>query len=141
METCQGMTSRSSCTTAANKPFVLLEPEVVREDGAQITNAAARMCDLDVPVVFGTGDCAGSRYLPLHAAYAVRYGMAPDQALMAITSHAARAFKLDDRIGTLQRGKDADFVVFSGDPFEPQSRVLLVACNGQIVVDNREAQK
>ena len=128
-------------TTAASKPFVLLEPEVVREDGAQIVNAASRMCDLDVPVVFGTGDCAGSRYLPLHAAYAVRYGMAPDQALMAITSHAARAFKLDDRIGTLQRGKDADFVVFSGDPFEPQSRVLLVACNGQIVVDNREAQK
>lgn len=125
----------------ANKPFVLLEPEVVREDGASLVNAAARFSDLDMPVVFGTGDCAGSRHLPLHAAYAVRYGMAPDQALMAITSHAARAFKIDDRVGSLQRGKDADFVVFSGDPFEPQSRVLLVACNGAIVFDNREAQK
>ena len=112
-----------------------------REDGASLVNAAARFSDLDMPVVFGTGDCAGSRHLPLHAAYAVRYGMAPDQALMAITSHAARAFKIDDRVGSLQRGKDADFVVFSGDPFEPQSRVLLVACNGAIVVDNREAQK
>ncbi len=126
---------------ASGKPFVLLEPEVVREDGNSIVNAAARFADLDVPVVFGTGDCAGSRYLPLHAAYAVRYGMAPDQALMAITSHAARAFKIDDRVGTLQRGKDADFVLFSGDPFEPQSRVLLVACNGTIVVDNREELK
>ena len=127
--------------SATSKPFVLLEPEVVREDGQKLVNAAARFSDLDMPVVFGTGDCAGSRYLPLHAAYAVRYGMAPDQALMAITSHAARAFKIEDRVGTLQRGKDADFVLFSGDPFEPQSRVLLVACNGAIVVDNREAQK
>lgn len=125
----------------ASKPFVLLEPEVVREDGDALVNAAARMGDLDLPVVFGTGDCAGSRYLPLHAAYAVRYGMAPDQALFAITSHTARAFRLDDRIGSLTRGRDADFVVFSGDPFEPQSRVLLVACNGEIAVDNREVFK
>ena len=124
-----------------SRPPVLLEPEVVREDGAKLVNAAARFCDLDLPVVFGTGDCAGARFLPLHAAYAVRYGMAPDQALAAITSNAARAFQLDDRIGSLQRGRDADFVVFSGDPFEPGSRVLLVACNGAIAVDNREVQK
>jgi imidazolonepropionase-like amidohydrolase len=91
--------------------------------------------------MFGTGDCAGARFLPLHAAYAVRYGLDPQAALAALAANAAAAFKLDDRIGTLAKGKDADFVVFSGDPFEPTSRVLLVGCNGELVVDRRKEAK
>lgn len=125
----------------AARPFVLLEPEVVREDGKDLENAAASFVDMGLPVLFGTGDCEGSRHLPLHAAYAVRYGMPPDAALAAVTSAAAQAFKLQGRIGALQRGLDADFVVFSNDPFEPTSRILLVGCNGEIAVDNREVQK
>ena len=45
---------------------------------------------------------------------------------------------LHEHIGSLEKGKDADLVVFSGNPFEPMSRVLLVVCNGRVVVDNRE---
>ena len=40
-------------------------------------------------------------------------------------------------LGSLQKGKDADFVVFSGSPFEPSSRVLLVVVDGEVVVDRR----
>jgi imidazolonepropionase-like amidohydrolase len=123
------------------QPTVLLEPDVVQTEGARIVNDAARYADLPLPIAFGTGDCAGARFLPLHAAYAVRYGLGPDDALKALTSNAARAFKLDERVGQLKKGADADFVVFSGDPFEPTSRVLLVGCNGRIAVDNREVQK
>ena len=83
---------------------------------------------------------SGARFLPLHVAYAVRYGLSPADALAALTLWPAKAFKLDDRIGSLEKGKDADFVVFSGDPFEPQSRVLLVVCNGTVVKDNRESK-
>ena len=58
--------------------------------------------------------------------------------MQALTLWPAQAFHLDDRIGSLEKGKDADLVVFSGNPFETQSRVLLVVCNGRVVVDNRE---
>jgi len=47
---------------------------------------------------------------------------------------------LDDRIGSLRRGKDADFVVFTGNPFEMTSRVLLVVSDGHIVVDQRSKE-
>ena len=91
-----------------------------------------------MPVGLVSGDTEGARYLPLHAALAVRYGMEPTEALKAITIYPARMFKLDDRIGSLKRGKDADFVVFSGNPLEMTSRVQLVVVNGEIVVDKRD---
>ena len=77
----------------------------------------------------------------MHAAYAVRYGLSPQDALQALTLWPAEAFHLDERIGSLEKGKDADLVIFSGNPFEPMSRVLLVVCNGRVVVDNREQTK
>ncbi len=120
------------------RPTILLDADVVRREAREIVNEAAGFVDLGSAVLLGSGACAGARDLPMQAAYAVRYGLAPDEALMALTSHAAKAFHIDDRVGSLTKGKDADFVVFSGDPFEPTSRVLLVGCNGQIVVDNRQ---
>ena len=58
--------------------------------------------------------------------------------MRAISLYPARLFKLDHRIGSLKRGKDADFVVFSGNPLEMTSQVQLVVVNGKIVVDNRK---
>ncbi len=123
---------------AGKQPGVILGPELVRDESdGSVTNLAARMAALGLSVAFGTGECRGARNLPLHAAYAVRYGLPPEDALAAMTSVPAKLFRLDDRIGTLQKGKDADFVVFSGAPFEPTSRVLLVVVNGDVVVDRR----
>ena len=126
---------------ADQRPGVLLEPDVVKEQDGQIVDTAAQFADRGSPVLFGSGECRGAADLPVHAAYAVRYGMSPDDALLALSRNAAQSFQLDDRIGSLRKGKDADFVVFSGNPFEPQSRVLLVVCNGRVVVDRREAAK
>lgn len=123
------------------KPPVLLGPSVLIEEKGTLRNVAATFADRDLPILFGSGDCAGARHLPLHVAHAVRYGLSPADALAALTLWPARAFRLADRIGSLEKGKDADFVVFSGDPFEPQSRVLLVVCNGTVVVDKREGRQ
>ncbi len=122
------------------KPAVLVGPATVVEEKGTVRNLAAGLTDLDLPIVFGSGECAGARHLPLHAAYSVRYGLSPADALASLTAWTAKAFCLDDRIGSLQKGKDADLVVFSGNPFEPQSRVLVVVCNGEVVVDQREKQ-
>ncbi len=120
------------------RPAVLLGPElVVREDG-ELRNHAAEFVDADVPIVICTGDTAGTAYLPLHAAHAVRYGLDPVAALHAVTIEPAKAFGIDDRVGSLARGKDADFVVFDGGPFEPTSHTLLVVCNGHVAVHAAE---
>ncbi|MBL8747947.1 MAG: amidohydrolase family protein [Planctomycetes bacterium] len=127
--------------TAGKKPPVLLGPDVLIEEKGLLRNVAAIFADRDLPILFGTGDCAGARFLAAHAANAVRYGLSPSDALLALTAWPARAFRLADRVGSLEKGKDADFVVFSGDPFEPTSRVLLVVCNGVVVKDLREEQR
>ena len=125
----------------ASKPTVIVGAEVVEEDEGKLRCVPATLSDRDYTVLFGSDECAGARYLPLHATYAVRYGLSPTDALAALTSAPAKAFGIDDRIGSLQKGRDADLVVFSGNPFEPQSRVLLVVCNGRVVVDHREEKQ
>ena len=121
-----------------NKPGIVVGPEVVVEEDGDLVNVASTFADHGLPILFGSGNCEGTQFLPLHVAYAVRYGLSPQDALKGLTLWAAQAFHLEDRVGSLEKGKDADLVVFSGNPFEPQSRVLLVICNGQVVVDNRE---
>jgi len=121
-----------------NKPGIVVGPEVVVEEDGDLVNVASTFADHGLPILFGSGNCEGTQFLPLHVAYAVRYGLSPQDALKGLTSWAAQAFHLDDRVGSLHKGKDADLVVFSGNPFEPQSRVLLVVCNGKVVVDNRK---
>ncbi|MCA8942390.1 MAG: amidohydrolase family protein [Planctomycetes bacterium] len=121
----------------ADAPPIVLGPAIVSHERGDLVNAAARLADRGAELAFGTGDTAGAKYLPLHVAHAIRWGLDPQAALEALTIDAARMFKLDDRVGSLERGKDADLVVFSGNPFELTSRVLLVVCNGRIAYDAR----
>ena len=118
-------------------PPILVGPDLVRRERGELVNQPARLVDAGATVAIVTGDTAGSRYLPLHAAHAIRYGLDPIAALSAMTIEPARAFHIDDRVGSLKRGKDADFVVFDGSPFEITSRPLLVVCNGRVVHDAR----
>ena len=68
--------------------------------------------------------------LRFEAGHAVRNGMQWDDALEAITAAPARAFGLADRLGTLEPGKTADIVMWSGDPFEFSTEVDLVLIDG-----------
>lgn len=71
--------------------------------------------------------------LPLCAALAAKKGMSEQAALRAITINAARICRVDDRLGSLKEGKDADFAVFTGSPLQLESRVLITVMNGHIV--------
>lgn len=65
-----------------------------------------------------------SRYFLRMAAMAIRAGMSREAALEALTIKGAEMLDMADRVGTLSPGKDADFVILSGDPFSVYTRVL-----------------
>jgi imidazolonepropionase-like amidohydrolase len=73
------------------------------------------------------------QYLPLCAALAVKEGLSEEEALKCITINAARIAGIDDRVGSLAEGKDADIAVFDRSPLDPQARLRLVLIDGQIV--------
>ena len=73
------------------------------------------------------------QYLPLCAALAVKGGMNPEAALAAITITAAQIAGIDDRVGSLAPGKDADLVVTTGHPINLLSRVKAVFIDGRRV--------
>jgi imidazolonepropionase-like amidohydrolase len=76
-----------------------------------------------------------SRLLLRSAAMAVRAGLPGDRALYALTMAGARMLNLGARVGTLEAGKDADFVVLSGDPFSVYTRVEQTWVEGRKVFD------
>ena len=74
-------------------------------------------------------------YLPLCAGLAVREGMAEDAAWRAITITPAKVAGIADRVGSLERGKDADFAIWQGDPLKDiQARTKMVFVGGKNVL-------
>lgn len=74
--------------------------------------------------------CVPVQYLSLCAALAVREGMDEKEALKAITINAAALTGIDERVGSLEVGKDADIIIFDGHPFELRSKVVTTIING-----------
>jgi len=84
-------------------------------------------------VAIQTDEVSAVKYLALNAALAVREGMPEEEALKAITINAADIIGVADRVGSLEVGKDADVVIFSGHPFDYRTVAEVVIINGEIV--------
>ena len=86
-------------------------------------------------VITGGGDVSryNARNIKYEAGNAVAYGMAYDDALRAVTLTPAELFGLSDRIGSLQTGREANLVVWSGDPFEFSTQAEHVFIRGRQV--------
>lgn len=74
-------------------------------------------------------------YLTLQAAIIAKAGMDEMETLKAITINAAKVCGIDDRVGSLEVGKDADLVMLDGHPFEIKTNVLLTMINGEVVYE------
>lgn len=112
---------------------VVLPPGVMtRRDGKTVI-PSDELSREGISIVFQSQAEDGARSLPLLAAYAVYNGLNPEEALKALTLHPARLYKIDDRVGTLEKGKDADLVIFGGSPFEISTPILRVFVSGKEV--------
>jgi imidazolonepropionase-like amidohydrolase len=104
--------------------------EVRNMDNCTAGMLAAAGCQVsiitDAPVI-------RQEFLPIIAGMAVKAGMDPFQALQAITINPARHIGVEDRVGSLEVGKDADIVITDGDPFESMTNVELVMIDGKTI--------
>lgn len=105
-----------------NKSFIT--PKVLQEAGINVSIMT------DHPVI-------PQEHLNLCAQLAVKEGMNRYEALKAITINPAKTLKIDDRVGSIEVGKDADLVLWDNDPLDANSNVLMTIINGEIVYEKK----
>lgn len=108
--------------------------------GATLENAA-RLHRAGVRLLFGSFDAHNARNLKQAAGNAVSYGVPWDAALRAVTLGAAETWGIAERYGSLEAGKEADVVVWSGDPFELTTTAEHVFINGREVPRDTRQQR
>ncbi len=110
-------------------------PRRIETQELELANAA-RLTQAGVKIAIKTEESLGIgslRELPLAAALAMKGGLDHEQALRAITLGPAEILGVHDRIGSLEPGKDADIVIFDGDPLHYLTRVERVIIDGETV--------
>jgi len=99
---------------------------------ARLDNAAL-LHQAGVSIAFQTVADNDVRELPFAVQYAIGSGLPEDAALAAVTINPARFFGLDDRLGSLEEGKQANLVVLDGMPFHTKTHVVAELINGKVV--------
>lgn len=115
----------------------------MRPNGSTIENARI-LHDRGVPVAimpqatsiltWGVGG-RDMTHLNMEAAFAVRGGMSNDDAVRCLTVDAARILGVDDRVGSIETGKDADLIVCDGDVLHYMTQVHYTIVNGRVAYD------
>lgn len=126
-----------------NNTRVILGPLLTDRSKIELRNqnikAPGILAKAGVPVAIMTDHpCVPNHYLLLCAAIAVREGMPEEDALKSISINAAKACGIENRVGSLKTGKDADIVIFSGHPFDYKTKVDMTIINGKVVYQRNE---
>lgn len=107
-----------------------------------IPHAGSLMRERGVLVSFNSDSSDLARRMNTEAAKAVKFGGTPEiEALRFVTINPARQLRIDDRVGSLEPGKDADFVIWSGPPLDSRSVVLQTWIDGKKYFDRDEAAR
>lgn len=131
----------------ANVP-VIAHPPMQRIGGLETYNSflgnAAALSDAGLPVAI----CSSvesyvpkTRVIRWEAAIGMVYGLGFDRALRSITLDAAKILDIDDRFGSLETGKEAEIVLYDGDPFENATHVTHVISSGRLVFQRSERRQ
>jgi N-acetylglucosamine-6-phosphate deacetylase len=104
-----------------------------------IPYCGALMHDAGVVVSFNSDSDEQARRMNTEAAKAVKYGgVSPQDALKFVTLNPAKQLRIDNRVGSLEAGKDADFVIWSGDPLSTYSICEQTWIDGRKYFDRNE---
>lgn len=105
-------------------------------------NNAVMLDKAGVKIAFHTDDyITDSRLLLRSAGLAIRAGLSEHSAIAALTINGASMMSLEKRIGSLEKGKDADFLILSGNPFSIYTKVEQTWIEGSLVYDmNRDKE-
>ncbi len=122
-------------------------PALNRASGWNIQNArilhdaGVEVCILPSSATISTGGMAGRDLLtlPLEAAFAIRGGLSEEAALRAVTLAPARLLRMDDRLGSVEVGKDADLIITDRSIFDYRSFVQWAVVSGKVVYDKKKA--
>ncbi len=120
---------------ARHRVKVVVGPRMITyDDQNRLVNLADYLHRRGIEVSIMTdADVIQQPFLRTQAAIAVKYGMDPDAALRAITINPARLAGVAERLGSLEKGKDADLVVWSGDLFDIRQQAFRVFIDGREV--------
>ncbi|MEZ5988859.1 MAG: amidohydrolase family protein [Planctomycetota bacterium] len=125
----------------ANVGFLLQVSQASYEDEGKTVDVASALAAQGFEVLLYAGVQRGTALLPLHVAWTVSEGFDTRRAMASLTAGAARCYGLEERIGRIAEGCDADFVLFSGDPFDLTSTVRKVWVSGRLCVDHDGATR
>ncbi len=118
---------------------VIVHPTMYRAGGETESlsmETASKLTRAGIPVALQSGYetyVPKTRVVLFEAAQTVAYGMKFEEALATITVNAAKVLGLENRIGSLAVGKDADIALFDGDPFEYTTHCVGTIINGKVV--------
>ncbi|WP_455715874.1 amidohydrolase [Anaerosporobacter sp.] len=124
---------------------VIVGPSLVARDKIEVQNCNYKTAGIlkkegvlvsittDHPVVL-------IQLLPISVGFAVRAGLDMEEGLKALTINAAKICRVDDRLGSIEIGKDADIAIFSGNPMEVFTKTLYTIINGVVVYDSGQEQ-
>ncbi len=102
---------------------------------------AALMTDRGVVVSINSDDAEEMRHLNHEAAKTVKWGgLSDEQALALVTINPAKQLRIDDRVGSIEVGKDADLVIYDGHPLSSYAVVQMTLVDGKVYFD-RELDK
>ena len=133
---------------ARRKLEVVLSPEIAYWESDEERHEEVRRSGVAVLAKAGVkfalqsdGGAFGSNYLWFQAATAVKYGLSRADALKAITLWPAEILGLGSRMGSIEKGKDGNIVVLTGDPLDGQTWVDTVLVEGKVVYERSKDEK
>ena len=93
---------------------------------AKLHEAGVQYC-----ISMGTGGASNHRNTPYEASKAASYGLSKNEALKSVTLYAAEILGIADKVGSLEKGKDATLMITDGDPLEITTQVEQVYIQGK----------